>query len=55
MFKNNNKNLIYQVKGKNYKSQQTLIQKIQHKLSNSVTGKYNNNLDISEFIKFKIC
>ena len=42
MFKDNNKNLITQVKGKSYKSQQTLIQKIKHDLSNRVAGTFNS-------------
>ena len=52
MFKDNNKNLITQVKGKSYKSQQTLIQKIKHDLSNRVTGTFSSTAYISDFIAF---
>ncbi|KAG4094817.1 hypothetical protein H8356DRAFT_509492 [Neocallimastix lanati (nom. inval.)] len=52
MFKDKNKNIIKQVKGKNYNSQQTLIQKIKHNLSNSVTGTFSGTIFISDFIDF---
>ncbi|KAG4082525.1 DNA/RNA polymerase [Neocallimastix lanati (nom. inval.)] len=42
MLKDKNKNIINQVKGKSYNSQQTLIQKIKHNLSNSVRGTFKN-------------
>ncbi|KAG4082122.1 hypothetical protein H8356DRAFT_1389034 [Neocallimastix lanati (nom. inval.)] len=52
MFKDKNKNIINQVKGKSYNSQQTLIQKIKQNLSNSVTGTFSNTVFISDFIEF---